>query len=150
MIFDTLTNATRYMGLSPHIAKGLAAIGAYADKPTGKHVIDGSDLFVLVQEYTTKELADSMWEAHHAYADIHCVISGKETIGYASDATALRATSPYDSAGDAELLEGIGDFITCAPGTFALLFPYEPHMPCVAVDSPENVKKIVIKIKMEA
>ena len=101
----------------------------------------------MVQEYRSKEPADSVWEAHHKYIDVHCVISGAEATGYCSDASKLEVTSPYESEGDVELFRGDGDFVTCVPGTFAVFFAYEPHMPCVAVGVPADVRKVVVKIK---
>ena len=157
MIFDTLDNAARYGHISPLLAKGLASVAEIAAKPPGRYEIDGDDLYVMVQEYRTKELADSVWEAHHKYIDVHCVISGAEADGYCSDASKLEVTSPYEDGRDAELFKASidadgkvcadGDFLTCTPGTFVVFFEYEPHMPCVAIGDPSDVRKVVVKIK---
>ena len=36
------------------------------------------------------------------------------------------------------------------PGLFAVFFPQDAHMPGLAVDQPEPVKKMVIKIRWDA
>jgi len=149
MIIDVLEHKARYARLSPLLAKGLDAIHEYAGRPPGRYEIDGDRLFLMVQEYRTKEPADSLWEAHHEYIDVHCVLSGGERIGYAADAAAFETVSPYDSAKDAELFAGNGDLVTCAAGTFAVFFPHEPHMPGVAVDAPSDTRKVVVKVKWE-
>lgn len=148
MIFDTLENAARYANISPMLAKGFAAVEEIAARPPGRYELEGDELFGMVQEYRSKELADSVWETHHKYIDIHCIASGAELTGYCSDAKKLEVTSPYEDERDAELAKGDGDFVTCTPGTFVVFFPHEPHMPCVAIDAPADVRKIVIKIKL--
>ena len=147
MMIDTLENTARYACHSPLLAKGLEAIREYAGRPLGKYEIEGDRLFLLIQEYRTKELADSVWELHHAYMDVHCMLNGEEFVGYAADAAALEVVSPFDGARDAELLAGNGSFIACAAGTFAVFFPYEAHMPGVAIQTPSDIRKIVLKIK---
>ena len=147
MIIDRLENTARYARLSPLLAKGFDTIREYAGRPAGRYEIDGDRLFLLIQEYRTKEQADSLWEAHHEYIDVHCVLSGGERIGHAADGAAFETVSPYDSAKDAELFAGNGDLAICAAGTFAVFFPYEPHMPGVAVDAPSDTRKMVVKVK---
>ena len=147
MIIDTLENKARYTHLSPLLAKGLDAICEYADRQPGKYEIDGDRLFLMVQEYQTKEMADSVWESHHDYVDVHCVLCGEECVGYANGVAALETVSAYNGAQDAELFTGNGSFLRCKAGMFAVFFPYEPHMPCVAAEGPAFTKKIVVKVK---
>ena len=147
MIFDLLNNSSRYENLSPLINRGFSAACEYAGRPPGRYEVNGNDIFVLVQENETRSPADSIWETHREYIDIHCVLSGVETLGYVCDPSVLKITSPYDITIDAELSSGDGDFITAVPGTFVLFFPNEPHMPGVMTDNPAKLRKMVIKIK---
>ena len=146
MIIDTLEHKGRYSHLSPLLAKGLDVIREYAGRPPGRYEIDGNRLYLMVQEYQTKELADSVWESHREYADVHYIVSGEERMGYAG-AAALETVSPYDEAQDAELYAGSGSFFSCTAGTFTVLFPWEPHMPGVAAEGPANTRKIVVKVQ---
>jgi YhcH/YjgK/YiaL family protein len=34
------------------------------------------------------------------------------------------------------------------PGIFAVFYPDDAHMPCCFVDKPEQVRKIVIKVRV--
>jgi len=36
------------------------------------------------------------------------------------------------------------------PGAFAVLWPHEAHRPGVAVDKPDRVRKMVVKIRLAA
>ena len=52
----------------------------------------------------------------------------------------------YDEAKDLLPLSGEGDFLTLGPGDFMLLFPEDAHMPRIAVNVSEIVRKVVVKI----
>jgi hypothetical protein len=45
----------------------------------GRHELDGNKLFVLVDEYITREEKETQFEAHKKYADIQYLVFGQET-----------------------------------------------------------------------
>ena len=47
----------------------------------GRHELDGNNLFVLVDEYITREEKETQFEAHKKYADIQYLVFGQEKIG---------------------------------------------------------------------
>ena len=57
----------------------LKATDLKALKP-GRYPVDGDDIYINVTEGPSKNKEDVSFEAHKNYADIHCVISGKELI----------------------------------------------------------------------
>ena len=101
-----------------------------------------------MDEYQTKKPEAGFWEAHRKHVDVQVVLLGQEWIGVGrvSDMQA----SPYDAEKDLLKLEGHGDRILMRPGLFAVFFPQDAHMPGLAVDQPEPVKKMVIKIRWDA
>ena len=48
--------------------------------PCGKYVIDGERIYVSIQEYETKSYGDCRFETHKRYADIQCILQGREQI----------------------------------------------------------------------
>jgi YhcH/YjgK/YiaL family protein len=38
--------------------------------------------------------------------------------------------------------------VACTAGTFAIFTPEDAHMPCIAVNAPKPVKKVVVKVKV--
>ena len=46
--------------------------------PCGKYVIDGERIYVSIQEYETKSYGDCRFETHKRYADIQCILQGRE------------------------------------------------------------------------
>ncbi len=110
----------------------------------GRIDLDGDRVFALVQHYNTKPKEQGVWEAHRKYIDIQYVAEGRELMGYAN-LEHLQA-GEYDAEKDVVLLKGEGSYVLMKPGTFVILMPVDAHIPQVAVDSPEPVKKVVIKV----
>ena len=117
----------------------------------GKYEVDGEDLFYVVDEYETKPIDEGRLEIHRKYLDIQCVVSGAECIGVAPMEGLVEET-PYDGEKDLAFYraEPAMSRLHLAQGMFAIFWPNEPHMPGRRIGStPEKVKKIVVKVKME-
>ena len=71
---------------------------------------------------------------------------GKEKIGYC-DVKRLKLVN-YNEEKDAAFLEGEGDYITMLPGYFMITLPDDAHMPCICVEKPEPLGKMIAKIKL--
>ena len=150
MILDDLSNASLYHGLHPSLKEALDFLEQADLKglAPGRHAICGERVFAGVDEYQTKKPEAGFWEAHRKHVDVQVVLLGQEWIGVGrvSDMQA----SPYDAEKDLLKLEGHGNRILMRPGLFAVFFPQDAHMPGLAVDQPEPVKKMVIKIRWDA
>jgi len=115
-----------------------------------KHVVDGDNLFVNVSEYKTKEAIDARFEAHRKYIDIQYVINGTEMIGVAPMASNEGVTEPYDETKDVEFLKFSNEtFYQATTGNFFVFFPQDGHMPGVKTDSLSQVRKLVVKIRID-
>lgn len=117
-------------------------------KSPGRYELDGNDLFAIVDEYPGKEPEDTRFEAHQVYADIQYVIRGREHIGLVPlDSTEV--VVPYDEAKDIKFLRTSEDNYQLADSAkFFIFFPDDAHRPGTKVDSGENVKKIVVKVRL--
>jgi YhcH/YjgK/YiaL family protein len=150
MIVDKLENASLYFGLGERITAGLRYLkeNDCTRLPPGKQTIRGEQIFALVQDNTTKPRTEGKWEAHKKYIDIQFVASGDEEMGYANVNT-LKVQKPYDEIDDYALFEGLGSFVLVPPGSFAIFFPEDGHMPGVAVNGKSSaVRKIVVKVAL--
>jgi YhcH/YjgK/YiaL family protein len=78
------------------------------------------------------------------------VDSGEEVNGWFPVA-GLEVKTPYDPEKDVEFYHrpGAGPArVNVSPGTFVVLFPWDAHMPQLAVEGvPTTVKKVVVKIR---
>ncbi len=148
MVIDELNNAEQYYGLGPRIEAALRYLQKtdFSQVTADRYDIEGDDVFALVQEYDSKPKSEGFWEAHHQYLDVQYVASGAEHMGYAP-AKGLQA-GEYDEENDFYKLEGEGEFFTLRAGYFAVLKPQDAHMPGMAIDASQAVKKVVVKVRV--
>lgn len=146
MIIDRIGNAHLYSNLGPRFALAFDWLRQtdLAAQPLGKYELDGKNVFVAVQEYTTKAAGQGKWEAHRRYIDVQYIVHGTEQICWAQ--LGRMQQGAYDDAKDFLALSGTGDFVTLHGGDFMILFPDDAHMPNMAIGEPSTVKKAVVKI----
>jgi YhcH/YjgK/YiaL family protein len=158
MIIDQLYNVQS--GFYPHLLSAQGANARLAQRlqagfyflqtadleniAPGRVDIDGNQVFALVQEYDTKPKEQGFWEAHRKYIDIQYVVGGIEHMGYAN--LAQLDAGDYDESKDFLPLQGTGSFLLLPAGMFTLFMPEDAHMPGMAVDDPQPVKKVVVKV----
>jgi YhcH/YjgK/YiaL family protein len=151
MVFDSIKNYKLYTNLSPRIAQALkiAAETDFTKISEGKHVVDGDNLFYIVQSYKTGPLLEKI-EAHRKYIDIQFMVKGSEKIGVDS-IKGLKVADPYIEEKDIEFLH-LGKnltYLTVPQGYFAIFWPTDAHMPGRQIDKPEDVVKVVFKLKVD-
>lgn len=128
--------------------------------PLGRQEIDGEAIYANVQEYETKPVEEFMVEAHRKYIDIQLVAAGRELIGVAKMSDALPVSEPYSDEKDCLFLEKSAmpflldgsdspGRIALAAGELAIFTHDDPHAPCLALDKPEKVRKIVVKCRIK-
>ena len=117
----------------------------------GRNEIDGDDIFANVMATTTSAPAEKNYEAHRAYADIHCVIAGEERIGIAPVA-ACDALQDFDEAGDFSLYtypDEDATWVVLRPGDFCVTPPADAHKPaCCGPAGPAELRKVCVKVRM--
>ncbi len=151
MVFDSIKNYKLYTNLSPRIAQALkiAAETDFTKVEAGKYVVDGDNLFYMVQSYKTGAPLEKV-EAHRKYIDIQYVIKGSEKIGVDS-IKGLKVADPYVEEKDIEFLY-LGKnltYLTVPQGSFAIFWPGDAHMPGRQNGKPEDVVKVVFKVKAD-
>ena len=147
MIFDKLENLNKYKHLHKRFEEAFNFIQKtdLESLTNGKHSIDGGDIYASVAEYLTK--SEGFLEGHKEYIDIQLITKGSEKIGYAH-LNDQKLKSNYDQTNDIVFYYGESEYITLVPGHFAVFFPEDLHKPGIIKDKVEEVKKIVLKIKI--
>ena len=113
----------------------------------GRHVIDGDNVFAIVQEAATKDYDKTAFESHLNYIDLQYVIRGEEMMGRTS-VDSVKVDKPYNEKADIAFYTGDGKIFTVQQNSFLLFFPGEAHRPNITPGGNKVVKKIVIKIKV--
>ena len=150
MIIDNLKNANLYEEISPRFKKAFEFLksGNIEGLAPGKYEIEGSNVYAMVQEYETRPMDKGAWEAHRNYIDIQFVYYGTELMGY-MNIEGMQVIKEYDESSDYLLLDGEGSFFKITPGFFAVFFPEDVHMPSITSEVPCNMKKVVMKVKVD-
>lgn len=149
MILDKLENSAQYENITENLKKGFNYLknSDLKSLEAGKYEIDGMNVFALISEYETKKHENCRPEAHRDYADIQFIISGKEAIGYVFLKDQPK-TVDYNPATDIVFYASETSPLILEAGMFAVFFPHDVHRPCMQIDGPEKVKKVVIKVKL--
>ena len=117
----------------------------------GKYDLQGEDVFARVMSYSTIQPENANLEAHREYVDIQTTLIGAEGIEWFPSGI-LSNSQPYLLSRDVEFY--IRPERPCAridvfPGTFVVFFPKDAHMPQLVVRTPELIKKVVVKVKLD-
>ncbi|MGV8093615.1 MAG: YhcH/YjgK/YiaL family protein [Mangrovibacterium sp.] len=116
----------------------------------GRYELEGSDLFVNISEYVTKNEEEVPFEAHQEYADIQYIVTGEEKIGVTTFEN-KPITVPYDSIRDvAFITSDENNFRPATPEKFFIFFPNDAHRPGVKVNENATVRKVVVKVKISS
>ena len=121
------------------------------DAEEKKYELIGNDIFAQVTSYKTHSTETALLETHRKYVDIHATLSGCERIEVLSR-DGLVIDMVYDELKDAEFYRHSPGqtHIDLYPGTFALFFSHDAHMPGLMIGKEsELVKKVVVKIKID-
>ena len=146
MIFDHLDNSSVYESLHPLFKQAFDYLKSndLSALAPGKIELDGSRLYISVQEPGGKKPEEAKLETHAKYIDIQFLIKGKETIGWRYAADCKNETAPYNPEKDITFFT---DAPTCdvelVPGDFCIFFPGDAHAPCIA---DQALKKAVVKV----
>lgn len=149
MILDKIEKADLYTAIGENFRKGFDFLknNDFTKAEIGRIEIDGMNVFATVSEYDSKNPEDCRPEAHELYADIQLIVSGKEAIGYAT-LNNQTVFSAYNAEKDIVFFSCDTEPFVLSAGMFAVFYPHDIHRPCMQVDGPEKVKKVVIKVKL--
>jgi len=151
MILDRIDNARLYVGLHARFSKAFEILTdkTLTKKKDGKYPVDGENIYYTIQRYTTKPLNEGKLEAHRKYIDIQFLLMGQEILGYAP-LKGLTIAQEYNPAKDIAFFNTPKDItkIKLEPVLFCILFPDDAHLPCLQLAGPQEVRKVVIKIRL--
>jgi YhcH/YjgK/YiaL family protein len=148
MIVDSFDYIACYKGLHPNLDKAIDWLNSHTldALENGKTIIDGENVFVNVMDADLRDADGAAFEYHRRYADLQIDITGGEGWGYTNE--------PGEEVGEYTVDCGFQDSASVVSGAlgegrFVLFFPTELHKPGLVQDGCANVRKAVVKIKME-
>lgn len=106
-------------------------------------------VYANIAAYETRPEQECMAEAHQRYIDIQYILSGQEYMAVTRDKT-LALTTPYNEKDDYMFFAFQPKCYIRADSTrFFIFFPEDIHKPCVQMDRPEKVVKVVVKLQYD-
>jgi len=122
--------------------------GMPTDPPIGIQELRGSSMYVNVHGYETEPREKRRYESHRRYVDLQYGIRGGELIDWLP-IEELEPSDEYNASKDVRhyrLPSAPGATFWLWPGSFAIFFPGDGHMPKVSDGINARVDKLVIKI----
>jgi biofilm protein TabA len=118
--------------------------------PLGRHEIS-SAAYAMIDKSPSLPPEKVQFEAHRLYTDVHYMISGQVTTGYAP-IEKLTVDKPYSEKTEAALYLVPANYtrVKLYPGRFAVFFPGGGHMPNFHLDGPHDLHKVVVKVRHDA
>lgn len=139
-------------GLHPALqdALTLALAARPQEKAPGRYELQGDNIFMNVMTFNTQSPVEKKAELHEQYIDIQLLLNGEERILFGMAGTA-RQCEEFHHEDDYQLCIAIENeqAIILKPGMFAVFMPGEPHKPGCVVGEPDEIKKVVVKVKAD-
>lgn len=119
-----------------------------AHMEAGAYELQGKDLYMMIQDFTTQPAEVRRPERHDDYLDIQYIVSGVERMGYVpytgretvqEDPEGQDVTFYTDLAGET--------FVDVTPGCYCVFFSSDIHRPGCAAGESCAVRKVVGKVK---
>jgi YhcH/YjgK/YiaL family protein len=149
MVLDTIANAERSYSLHPGFKPAFEHLKTvdFGTVGEGRHEIDGSRLYMIVNRGPGKGKDNARFEAHQRYIDIQCTISGDDLIGWKNITQCADEGLGYNSEKDIEFFTSRNPVWVPVPaGTFGIYFPEDVHAP---KGSTDQLLKIIFKVAMD-
>ena len=148
MITDNLKNCEMYFSLNEKFKEIFECVKTLDETYAGKRVtIEEGVARVNTSRVEKAPEGKRVAEAHRKFIDIHFVLKGKETFGYANIDN-MTAITEYDDEKDYFFLEGDMMEITLDEGDFCIVYPQDAHMPIMRKECEDDLIRCVAKIKL--
>jgi YhcH/YjgK/YiaL family protein len=146
MVLSTLGDADRYLMLHPLFAAAFSFLRGTDLKslPSGKHAVQGEEIFAIVEASAGRTRAEAKLECHRCYIDIQLVLEGVDEMGWKPVDECTSPATDYNAARDIRFFNDTpSSWIATPPGSFCIFFPEDAHAPLV---STGMIRKVVMKI----
>lgn len=147
MFTDKLTNLDKYLQIPKSVKTFLKNI----PKDCGRYVID-ENIYVNIEEYSTKDRKISNFELHKDYADIQILLDGKEELDICKNEN-IQEIVEYNPTKDIAFYQkndNIYETIILDGTNFIYIEPEMLHRPQIKFKgNSQKVRKLVVKIKIK-
>lgn len=115
---------------------------------TGKHIINGDELFLNICDSDLKTPAQARFEAHRKYIDIQVPLSGVESFGVMPVADCREQDGEFNTEKDIVFFKDAvagATVFTAQPGQVVVFGPDDAHAPLIGQG---KIHKAIFKVKI--
>jgi biofilm protein TabA len=148
MVLDALSQLNRYADLHPafRVAADVIASRDLAALEPGRYEIDGTRLYLSIDDKEGRGRARARLESHRRYIDIQVTIEGHEEIGWRPVFECHAPNGAFEEQRDIQFYEDApATWLVVPPGYFAIFFPSDAHAPLAGTG---RLKKAIFKVKV--
>ena len=155
MIYGNINVKETEAAFSPTLRKALEIIRTTdtTGMKAGRYPLDGDNLILQINELTTEPKEQRKSEIHRKYIDVQYMIHGRELIGCYPDTGEDEIFEDRLEEGDIrfyKIREVPGEvMLPMTDGCYAVFFPEDVHRPGCQMGEPCDVRKIVLKVKVD-
>jgi YhcH/YjgK/YiaL family protein len=149
MVIDELANYKDYCTKGSLLEKGFEfLVNTYKPGMADERLeIDGDNCFALLQSYNSVPTTEKRFESHVQYIDIQFVGSGREIVEYLPVKNLEEEENQMPRSDVIFYKSKKGLDLVLKSGHFAIFFPQDGHKPGVVFEYPQEIKKVVVKVK---
>lgn len=153
MIVLNKEHISKYVGMDARLDAAFRMLAdGLLEKAAEGRFEDSNRMYHTVQCYKTKPQEETRWEAHDRWIDIQYMRAGQERIDVLVSRAGLRETERNEEA-DVAFYEAedtaSGNQVYLKAGMLAVFYPEDVHRPCICLEQPQTVEKIVFKIQVD-
>ncbi|WP_312815255.1 YhcH/YjgK/YiaL family protein [Sedimentibacter sp.] len=117
----------------------------------GKYEIEGNDIYFSVTDTKTDTIENKKAESHAKYIDIQLSPNGGELMGFATDEGGNEIIENKLKEKDVLKYSAVDNekFVKMNPNDFFVFYPWDIHRPGCTDAEPCDIRKVIVKIKME-
>lgn len=114
----------------------------------GVYPVGEDGTYLVVKTTATVPFSEALPERHQRYMDIHYIIVGSETIGFARDCEKNQPVEVNPTIDDHTFFHAVENemHLTLYPGQFAIFVPLDMHRPWCKGPETEYVRKALLKV----
>ncbi|CAH1200239.1 hypothetical protein PAECIP111891_01586 [Paenibacillus allorhizoplanae] len=120
----------------------------FDDIEDGVYPVGEDGTYLVVKTTATLPFAEALPERHQRYMDIHYILAGSETIGFARDCERNQPVEVSPAIDDHTFFDGAENEmeLTLCPGQFAIFMPSDIHRPWCRDTKSDYVRKALLKV----
>ncbi|MDF2646523.1 MAG: uncharacterized protein K0Q73_2328 [Paenibacillus sp.] len=116
----------------------------------GVYPVKEDGTYLVVKQTATTPFAEVRPERHQRYVDIHYILAGAETIGFARDSGENQSVEVIPAVEDHTFFDSVEQEMALVlyPGQYAIFLPSDIHRPWCKANETDFVRKALLKVPL--